>query len=155
VDALLAVYRSNPAYLALTEGSDGEPGRYDRGMAERDLAVARLTPGRTFAAIVSRVDGAVVGVLDWLDENPSDGEPWLGLVMVRADRQRDGIAAEAVGGLLAHLQARGAAAVRAGVIARNPAGLALLQGLGFRRVGTTTMRMTARETVLVLERRRA
>jgi hypothetical protein len=36
---VLDVYLSNPAYLELTEGSGGEPGRYDRGMLERDFAI--------------------------------------------------------------------------------------------------------------------
>jgi hypothetical protein len=54
LDALLDVYRSNPEYLALTEGSGGEPGRYDREMLERDVAVAAMTPGRRMAAVVAR-----------------------------------------------------------------------------------------------------
>jgi hypothetical protein len=42
--------------------------------------------------------------------------------------------------------------VRAGVLARNPAGRALLQRLGFESVSTTTVRMTSEQEVIVLER---
>ena len=38
-------------------------------------------------------------MLDWMDENPNDGAPWIGLVMVHAAHQRSGLAAEAIAGL--------------------------------------------------------
>jgi RimJ/RimL family protein N-acetyltransferase len=113
---------------------------------------ARLTPGRHMLSLVVK-DGGVVGVLDWLERNPSDGHPWIGLVMVHGERQREGLGAEAVSGLLACLRRPGAAAVRAGVIERNPAGRALMHRLGFAPVSERTMRMAAaQERVLVFER---
>jgi len=44
LEAVLPVYTSNPGYLALTEGSGGEPGRYDLDMLELDFVVAQMTP---------------------------------------------------------------------------------------------------------------
>jgi RimJ/RimL family protein N-acetyltransferase len=152
LEALLPVYTSNPGYLALTEGAAGEPGRYDLEMLRRDYAVARMTPGRRLAGIFLRGSDEPVGVLDWLESNPSDGKPWVGLVMIRADRQRRGFASEALAGLLEQLRAGGAPAVRAGVIDRNDAGRALTRRLGFAPVSSTTMRMASEEPVTVLER---
>ena len=151
LDGLLAVYLSHPEVLAVTEGSAGEAGHYDRGMLERDLTLAQMTPGRHMLSVISK-DGGVIGVLDWMERNPSDGHPWIGLVMVHGERQREGLGAEAVAGLLACLRRPGVAAVRAGVIERNPAGRALMQRLGFAPVSETTMRMAAaQERVLVFE----
>ena len=67
VDGLLGVYRSNPEVLALTEGSAGEPGRYDRGMLERDLWMSELDEARHTAGLFLRDGGACVGVIDWLE----------------------------------------------------------------------------------------
>ena len=85
---LLDVHLSNQAYLDLTEGSAGVAGAYDRGMLERDLAMSAMTPGRHTCALRLRQRGTCVGVLDWIDENPNDGAPWIGLVMVHAGHQR-------------------------------------------------------------------
>lgn len=152
IDALLAVHLSNPGYIGVTEGSGGEPGRYDRGMLERDLVIAGMTPGRHLAGIVRRADSELIGVLDWMEENPSDGQPWIGLVMIRADQHRRGYAREAVEALAYQLRAAGKTALRASVVARNGVGRALADRLGFEPVSTTTKRMASEEAVIVLER---
>ena len=148
LEAVLPVYLGNGAYLALTSGFAGEPGRYDLESLERDFALARITPGRHLAGVYARDGGEPVGVLDWLDENPADGTPWIGLVMVRPDRQRHGFGSEAVEGLLERLSGR----VRMGVIVGNEAGLALVRRLGFERVSTAGKRMNALEEIAIYER---
>jgi RimJ/RimL family protein N-acetyltransferase len=150
---LLEVYTSNPAYLAMTEGSAGEPGHYDLGMLERDVAVARMTPGRQVLVLRLRDEGGIVGVLDWVDESSSDGYPWIGLVLVHAERQREGLASEAVEALLAELARNGVQAIRAGVLPGNDAGARLTAALGFARVEERPFRSASAEYVTVLERR--
>jgi RimJ/RimL family protein N-acetyltransferase len=143
VPELLDVYLSNPGYLELTEGSGGVAGAYDRGMLERDLAMSALTPGRHTAALRLRDDGACVGVLDWMDENPNDGAPWLGLVMIHADRQQQGLAAEAIVGLADHGRREGWTRLREGVIDGNDAGMALALATGMREVEHRAHRIAA------------
>lgn len=147
------VYASNHAYLELTSGTSGEPGRFDLEMLRRDFAVARAMPGRHMAGVYPEDGDDPIGVLDWMEENPSDRKPWLGLVLVRADRHRQGIAREVVEGLAAHLRRGGADAMRTAVIARNEPGLAFVRALGFECVFTTTKRLASEEEMLVLERR--
>lgn len=149
---LLDVHTSNPGYLDLTEGSLGEPGRYDLEMLQRDFAIARMTPGRHLAGLFLKQSDELVGLLDWMEENPLDGKPWLGLLMIRADQQRQGYAVEAFEGLAQRLRTHGASVVRAGVVVRNPAGRLLTRRLGFEAVSTTVTRMTSEEEVVVLER---
>jgi RimJ/RimL family protein N-acetyltransferase len=151
LDAAFEVYASNPDYLRLTEGSAGEPGLYDRAMLERDLTIAEMTPGRQMAGISLKETGELLGVMDWMEENPSDEHPWIGLLMIRADRQRQGFARETFEGLAEQLRGSGKLAVRAGVIARDQVGRALAERLGFREISTTSQRMASQETVLVCE----
>jgi RimJ/RimL family protein N-acetyltransferase len=150
---LLDVYLSNPEYLAMTEGSGGEPGHYDLGMLERDVAIARMTPGRRLLALRLRATGRIVGLLDWVDESSSDGFPWLGLVLVHADSKRVGLATEAVEALLGELAAVGLAAMRAGVLPGNDAGAGFTRALGFARVEERPFRSAVADHVTVLERR--
>jgi RimJ/RimL family protein N-acetyltransferase len=152
LEAAFEIYASNPSYLELTSGAGGEPGLYDLEMLQRDFVVAQMTPGRRMAGIFLKESDEPVGVLDWMEENPSDGKPWIGLLIVHADRQRRGIAVEAFEGLAERLRQGGVDTVRAAVIARNPAGHALVRRLRFEPVATTTMRMTSEEEVLVFER---
>jgi RimJ/RimL family protein N-acetyltransferase len=152
LEGLLGVYVSNRSYLELTEGSGGEPGHYDLDMLRRDVTLARATPGRFLACVFLKGEDEPVGVLDWMDANPSDGLPWIGLLMVRADVQRQGYATEAFNGLVAHLRERGRSKLRAGVIERNAAGLALVEQLGFERVSRTVLRLASWEEVVVVER---
>lgn len=152
--SLLDVSTSNPQYLQLTEGSAGEPGHYDIQMLARDAAVAQMTPGRHMATIFLKETGDLVGVLDWIEENPSDGMPWVGVVMIHADWQRRGLASEALEALAESLRSRGSSALRAGVIERNHAGRALALRLGFEVVSTTVKRLASGdEDVIVLELR--
>jgi RimJ/RimL family protein N-acetyltransferase len=151
LQAMLAVYDSNPFYIELTEGVAGA---YDLGRLERDLAVAHSTPGRELAAVLEKESGELIGVLDTLLENESDGKPWIGLLMIRADRQHEGFASEVVLGFGDRLRELGVSVVRSGVIDGNEAGRRLTERLGFEQVRTTAMRMGSGErTVRVLERR--
>lgn len=153
LDALFDVYASNPGYLELTEGSGGEPGRFDLEMLQRDFAVARAMPSRHLDGIYLKESGEPIGVLDWMEENPSDGKPWIGLLIVRADRHRQGIASEVFEKLAARLRDRGADSVRGAVIARNQPALALARSLQFEPVSASVRRPATEEELLVLQRR--
>ena len=90
--------------------------------------------GRHTCMLRLREGGNRVGLLDWMDENPNDGSPWIGLVMIHADHQRRGLAAETIGGLAEHGRAAGWTRLREGVIEGNEAGMALALGVGMREV---------------------
>lgn len=135
VEGLLAVALSNPDFTGHHEGSAGEPGRFDRGMLERDLAVAWADPARH--PLVLRVKtgrGDVIGWADVLVEHPRDLVPWIGLLEVRQQEQRNGYGREAVTVLLDWARARGATALRLGVDEGNASAFAFWQKLGFRAV---------------------
>jgi RimJ/RimL family protein N-acetyltransferase len=150
IDAVLAVYLSNPEVLAVTEGSSGEAGRYDRGMLERDLWLSELDTARHTAGLFLHDDGACVGVLDWLDRNPDDDSPWIGLVMVHSGHRRRGYGREAVLGLLAEGRSQGWTRARAAALADDPATLGLLHDVGMREVDRRHRAFAAGERSLVV-----
>jgi RimJ/RimL family protein N-acetyltransferase len=152
IDGLLAVYLSNPQVIAITEGSAGEAGHYDRGMLERDLWMSELDGARHTAGLFLRDGGTCVGVIDWLDRNPDDGTPWIGLVMVHGDHQRQGHGREAVLGLLDLGRTQGWTRVRAAAIADDAATRGLYEAVGMREVGRRSHAFAAGErSVAVLE----
>jgi RimJ/RimL family protein N-acetyltransferase len=141
IDGLLEVYLSNPQITAITEGSAGEPGRYDRGMLERDLWMSELDDNRHTAGLFLR-GGACVGVIDWVDRDPG-GSPAIGLLMVHADHQRRGYGREAVLGLIACGRASGWVRVRASALACDPATTGVYEAVGMREIERRTRSFAA------------
>jgi RimJ/RimL family protein N-acetyltransferase len=139
IDALLTVRLSNPDRLLHTEGSAGQPGRYDRGMLERDLSIADADPAREALTVRRIDDGTVIGLIDVLREHSEDHLPWLGMVELHADDQRQGFGRELVEA--AANWARddvGAAALRAAVDADDDVGLAFVKACRFVPVDDRT-----------------
>jgi GNAT superfamily N-acetyltransferase len=99
------------------------------------------------------LDGATsetIGLIDFVTESPTDGYPWIGLVLVHRSRQRQGIGTEMLTTVAAHLHADGHPAVRMAVIEGNEAGLAFARSLDFETV--THVPTTGTESrVLVME----
>lgn len=104
-------------------------------MLERDLAVAWVDPAR-HPLVLRDKSGRddVIGWADVLDEHPRDLVPWIGLLEVHQQAQRQGYGREAVTALLEWARGRGATALRLGVDDGNASGLAFWQALGFRVV---------------------
>ena len=152
IDGLVAVYLSNPQVIAVTEGSAGEPGHYDREMLERDLWMSELDDARHTAGLFLREDATCIGVIDWLERNPEDGSPWIGLVMVHGEHQRRGYGREAVLGLFEMGREQGWTRVRAAAIAADPATRGLYEAVGMREIDRRTHAFAAGErSVVVLE----
>ncbi len=149
IDGLLEVYLSNPHVIAVTEGSAGEPGHYDRGMLERDLWISELDEARHTAGVFLRDGGACVGVIDWVDPD-AGGTPSIGLVMVHAGHQRRGYGREALLGLIAAGRESGWTRVQASALADDPATTGLYHAVGMREIGRRTTRLAAGERSVVV-----
>lgn len=123
---LLEISLSHPEFLDLTEGSAGEHGHYDLEMLQRDWWLGTLEPGRR--QLVGRLAGGAAAVrLDLLDRNPRDGFPWIGLLMVHRDHDRQGLGSEAAA---ASVELLGGPPVRLGVLDGNAPALAFWTRLG-------------------------
>jgi RimJ/RimL family protein N-acetyltransferase len=142
---LLGVFHSNPRYLEWTEG-----GEYDLVKLRADWESARDGEGRNMLALRERETGEPVGVIDYTDLHPIDGHPWIGLIMVAAERQREGFAAETMQTVCAHVNLNWASPMRLGVIGENEAGIGLAASLGFEQYGETYQDLGDGERRLVL-----
>jgi ribosomal protein S18 acetylase RimI-like enzyme len=131
---LLAVALSNPGFLAAHEGSGGEAGRFDLDMLARDLAVADVDPARHTLVIRRRDDGAVVGMAETLDLHPRDQVPWIGLLQLHADVQRQGLGREAAEALADAYRSSGVSRLRLGVDHGNDGASAFWCALGYQKV---------------------
>ena len=129
--ALLAIYQSNPEFVAQNEGSAGEAGRYDREMLQRDWWVLQMMPGSHILAITLKQTGALIGRADYLDEH-DDGYPWLGVLLLEASHQRQGLGREAFERLAEHFRATcGWTRLRLAVRIANTGALAFWRQMGF------------------------
>lgn len=149
---LLPVYLSNPDFVRVNEGSRGEAGYYNLEMFQRDWWINRMMPGGHVLGIYLKATGEAVGQANFLEENPEDGMPWLGLLMIAAPHQRQGLGREAFDALADHFRVTyGWSALRLGVLAPNTAGLAFWRALGFAQVeekGDEARRVFVLERVL-------
>ncbi len=123
-------------------------------MLREDWQGARDTDGRHMLALRDRETREAVGVLEYVELNPNDGHPWIGLIMVSAERQREGLAAEAMEAVCNLIGLNWASPIRLGVIDENHAGLALAVALGFAPYGETIQDLGGGELRLVLMQRR-
>jgi RimJ/RimL family protein N-acetyltransferase len=123
-------------------------------MLRADWETAASTEGRNMLALRDRVTRELVGVIEYLDVNPNDGHPWIGLIMVGSGRQREGLAAEAMLAVCDHVHLNWASPMRIGVIDENRAGLRLAVSLGFEQYGETVQDLGGGERRLVLMQRR-
>jgi RimJ/RimL family protein N-acetyltransferase len=152
IDGLLAVALSNPEFLASHEGVDGLAGHYDQAMLERDLAIADMQPGRYPLAVRMRADDQVVGWAEVLEEHPEDRLPWIGLLEIRADRQRQGYGRESAEAMCAWAGERGARAVRLAVDLTDERAGSFWARLGFTEVARSERSSPAGKVVVrVLE----
>ncbi len=152
-DALQAVYRATPHYWQLYH-LPGSPA----GQAQRDLAAAAETPGRSLMGIARRVTDAdpaagieMVGVVDFRLHWPESAVVYLGLVMVAEPAQRQGIATAAWRLLAPWLaQAAGMTTARAGVEQFNPDALRFFQHVGFTLTGKSDRVQSGKRWVRLL-----
>jgi RimJ/RimL family protein N-acetyltransferase len=119
-----------------------------------DWQSAHDAEGRHMLALRDRRTGETVGVLEYLEINPTDGHPWIGLIMVSAERQREGLAAEAMEAVCNLIGLNWASPIRLGVIDENHAGLALAVASGFQPYGETVQDLGAGDRRLILMQRR-
>lgn len=125
------VFASNPDFLQLRE----EMAPYDLESVTRYWEMAKLDPRRHVLLVVHKNTGMVIGVLDFVDQSPVDGEPWIGLVMIHSGHHRHGFGTEAVHAVAGFVGSQGRRGVRMAVIEDNETGLAFARHAGFEAYG--------------------
>ena len=119
-----------PDYFARTEG---RPPRRDE--AAELVADADADPQRLVHALVPRVDGPAVGVLDLHLDYPEPGTVHVGLLLFREACQGLGYGKETVAAIEAALMRAGYRALRCSVVDENVEAKQFWERLGFAVVG--------------------
>lgn len=143
------VFASNADFLQLRE----EIASYDLQSVTRYWEAASLDPDRHVLLVVHKNTGIVIGLLDFVDQSPTDGKPWIGLVMIHTGHQRRGFGTEAVHAVTDLVGSRGHHTVRMAVIDDNETGLAFARHVGFEaswRAGTAVEGTNERVTLMEL-----
>ncbi|WP_042455683.1 GNAT family N-acetyltransferase [Neobacillus dielmonensis] len=87
-----------------------------------------------------KLDDTYIGVLDYLEENPNDQFPWLGVLMIHADYQGFGFGEQAYALFENEMIKRGFNTVRIGVIKENLKAKQFWEKLGFIYYNTTMIK---------------
>lgn len=124
LEMLKQIVNSNKEYNFLSEGH-----------AElTDAEILELyESSKRVGAVMSYIllNGAPIGVIDYLIENPSDKMPWLGLLMIHAHNQGKGYATAALEKYEFLMKTKNLKKVRLGVIKGNTSALKFWINRGF------------------------
>ena len=149
--ALAAVFASNPGFL---RSSWPVTGPFDAAEASRYLAAEAGRQNGVCLSIVERTSRQVVGTAALLVPNPADGVPWIGLLILRADRQGLGLGTEAAAAMERWLARAGRPAVRLAVARGEIRARRFWERLGFRELAGAPRPYDGRErTTVVLAKR--
>ncbi|MGB8954968.1 MAG: GNAT family N-acetyltransferase [Tumebacillaceae bacterium] len=117
----LNIINSNPEYNQL------ENGQKSRTL---DEIRADLLNDKTESLLIHAEDEPI-GVLVFLMENPADGYPWLGLLIIDSGAKRKGFGKTAYQQYEQLMRDRGVTAVRLGVLQENHGARTFWEALGF------------------------
>ncbi|KUL23591.1 GNAT family N-acetyltransferase [Actinoplanes awajinensis] len=145
-DDLYEVYASNATYWRYS--GDLDPDTLDRATVSAVLDA--LGPGEE--SLVARDDaGRLVGYTEILRRHPTDGLPWIGLLLIDGRWHRQGHGRAIALAVEDRLRAAGHPAVRLGVLTNNPEAQSFWTALGYQQIDLRPDLAKGRPT-LVLEK---
>lgn len=155
LEQILPVHLSNPDFLKLVEGSEGDAGRYDLERWQRDWYIAQLMPGRHMLGCYLKDKRVAVGFSEYMEEvEEENGQPWIGVLSISKSYQRQGLGSEALYCLLEHFHRDyGWSHIHAGVLEQNKPALAFAQHVGFQPIHKSLKQLAGGlQSYIVLER---
>ncbi|MGW1953789.1 GNAT family N-acetyltransferase [Streptomyces sp. NPDC001920] len=131
---LTALYASNREFHALS-GDFPDPDDVRREQVAAALAEESRVPGAE--VLLGRSAGRLVGIVIALTRHPdpSDPDPWIGLLMVDADAQRQGHGRRLASLVEDRFRTAGRSALRLAVLENNPQALDFWTALGYETIG--------------------
>ncbi|MEU2779010.1 GNAT family N-acetyltransferase [Streptomyces sp. NPDC007162] len=131
---ITALYASHRAFHALS-GDFPDPDDVRPEQVARVLADDLAHPDAE--VLLARSKGRLVGIVVTLARHPdpADPDPWIGLLMVDAGVQRQGVGRRIAAAVEDRFREGGRTAVRLAVLENNPDGLAFWTSLGYEVIG--------------------
>lgn len=147
LEAVHRVFDSNPDFLQFREMMES----YDLDSVTRYWEAASFDSARHVLLVVRKDTGIAIGLLDFIDQSPTDGKPWVGLIMIHDEHQRHGFGTEAVRAVTDLVGSRGHRSVRMAVITGNEKGSAFARHVGFEAYGQAGAREEGAHEVALME----
>lgn len=111
--------------------------QFDSASAERYVDVESGRRNGVCLAIVERATSRIIGSAALLMPNPVDRVPWIGVLVIEADRQRMGFGSEAAEVIEQLAASLGWSEIRVNVLAANSGARRFWERLGYREVPGT------------------
>ncbi|MFF3412242.1 GNAT family N-acetyltransferase [Streptomyces sp. NPDC002742] len=131
VTEVVGLYMSNPEYCRAT--GEYDPERVPADRVEADLREEAETAGCE-VLLAREGQDRIVGLVCLLDRHPTDGHPWIGLLLVHGSLRRHGVGRRLAGLMEERFRREGREGVRLAVLENNPAALAFWRSLGWQEI---------------------
>jgi RimJ/RimL family protein N-acetyltransferase len=124
---LVPVYNSNPFYLQASTGESVVSIEEIR----KDWEENNDYEGSYSLMMREKATGEIVGLAQFILQNPRDNNPWLGLLMIHKEKQGLGYGREFLEVLMSWLAKNGYSSLHLGVLTKNDLVVPFYEKLGF------------------------
>ena len=142
LEDLCGVFESNADFLALRDNLAAPSGGYDPASVRQYCEGAMLDALRHVLVVTDKESTTTVGLVDFVDESPADGVPWIGLVIIHQSYQRAGAGTSVVQTIAVHLASLGHSVVRMAVMEANDVGLRFVRRMGCEEYASASVPTT-------------
>ncbi|MGW1070343.1 GNAT family N-acetyltransferase [Streptomyces aureus] len=143
---VVQLYASNPEYCRAAGEYDPEDVPADR--IEADLREEAGTEGCEVLLARDERD-RIVGLVCLLDRHPTDGHPWIGLLLVHGSLHRQRIGQRLAGLVEERYRREHRDGIRLAVLENTPASLAFWSSLGWQEIDRRTDRQYGRPCIVM------
>ena len=146
---VVGLYASNPEYCRAA--GEYDPARVPADRVEADLREEADTEGSEVLLARDEQD-RIVGLLCLLDRHPTDGLPWIGLLLVHGRLHRLSLGRRLAALVEERFRQEGRDGLRLAVLENNPAALAFWSSLGWQEIDRRTDRQYGRPCIVMDKR---
>jgi RimJ/RimL family protein N-acetyltransferase len=124
------IFNGNPDFIGASESVVGKYS-YELSDIVKYLWQESVRENSICLAIQLEETGQIIGTAAFLDPNPTDQQPWIGLLLMDSDYQSQGLGAEAAKAIEQYFMSEGREEVRLNVLQNNPKARKFWERLGY------------------------
>lgn len=130
IDVIVEITNSNPDYNQI-----------ENGISTRSIDEIKkeyFDTSNQSETYFIKLDDTYIGLIDFLEHNPRDGFPWLGLLMIHRDYQGYGFGSNAFILFEENIKIKGIPSIRLGILPKNASAKSFWKSHGFDYVENKT-----------------